>query len=114
MTVDRGERTVQAAQAKLFAADIVDVTSDAVQVFGGYGYSEEYPVARRMRAAKIYQMYEGRVRCNASSSHVFESALPYVMELHVDVLALCRIVGLPWIAPVRCARFPSSKRRLGR
>ena len=61
MTVDRGERnTIQAAQAKLFAADIcVDVTSDAVQVFGGYGYSEEYPVARRMRAAKIYQIYEG-------------------------------------------------------
>ena len=61
MTVDRGERnTIQAAQAKLFAADIcVDVTSDAVPVFGGYGYSEEYPVARRMRAAKIYQIYEG-------------------------------------------------------
>ena len=32
---------------------------DAVQVLGGYGYSEEYPVARRMRGAKIYQIFEG-------------------------------------------------------
>jgi acyl-CoA dehydrogenase len=58
---DSGERnTLDAAHAKLFAADMaMEVTTDAVQVFGGYGYSEEYPVARRMRGAKIYQIFEG-------------------------------------------------------
>ena len=34
-------------------------TTDAVQVFGGYGYSREYPVEKLMRDAKIYQIYEG-------------------------------------------------------
>ncbi len=34
-------------------------TTDAVQVFGGYGYSAEYPVEKLMRDAKIYQIYEG-------------------------------------------------------
>jgi acyl-CoA dehydrogenase len=33
--------------------------TDAVQVFGGYGYSQEYPVEKLMRDAKIYQIYEG-------------------------------------------------------
>ena len=37
----------------------MEVTTDAVQVFGGYGYSEEYPVARRMRGAKVVQIFEG-------------------------------------------------------
>ena len=35
------------------------VTTDAVQVFGGYGYSQEYPVEKLMRDAKIFQIYEG-------------------------------------------------------
>jgi len=35
------------------------VATDAVQVFGGYGYSQEYPVEKLMRDAKIYQIYEG-------------------------------------------------------
>ena len=46
--------------AKLFASDAaMSVTTDAVQVFGGYGYSREYPVERLMRDAKITQIYEG-------------------------------------------------------
>jgi acyl-CoA dehydrogenase len=46
--------------AKLAATDMaMKVTTDAVQVFGGYGYSEEYPVEKLMRDAKIYQIYEG-------------------------------------------------------
>ena len=48
------------AHAKRFAADMaMQVTTDAVQVYGGYGYSEEYPVARLMRGAKVMQIYEG-------------------------------------------------------
>ncbi|HNW33740.1 MAG TPA: acyl-CoA dehydrogenase [Candidatus Ozemobacteraceae bacterium] len=50
----------EAAMAKLYASDTaMAVTTDAVQVFGGYGYSREYPVERFMRDAKITQIYEG-------------------------------------------------------
>lgn len=46
--------------SKLYAGDIaMEVTTDAVQVFGGYGYTREYPVERFMRDAKITQIYEG-------------------------------------------------------
>ena len=58
---DNGIRnTESAAHSKRFAADTaMEVTTDAVQIFGGYGYSEEYPVARLMRGAKVLQIYEG-------------------------------------------------------
>lgn len=50
----------EAAMAKLYASDTaMQVTTDAVQIFGGYGYSREYPVERLMRNAKITQIYEG-------------------------------------------------------
>ncbi len=60
-TIDQGKRnTKQAAFAKLFAADTaVKVATDAVQVFGGNGFNEEYPVEKLYRDAKIYQIYEG-------------------------------------------------------
>ena len=46
--------------AKLFAAEAAsDVTRRAVQLFGGYGYTREYPVERMMRDAKITEIYEG-------------------------------------------------------
>ncbi len=49
-----------ASIAKLVAGDTaMRVTTDAVQVFGGYGYIDEYPVERMMRDAKITQLYEG-------------------------------------------------------
>ena len=49
-----------AAMAKLFCGDTaMAVTTDAVQVLGGYGYTTEYPVERMMRDAKITQLYEG-------------------------------------------------------
>ncbi|SHJ72165.1 butyryl-CoA dehydrogenase [Clostridium cavendishii DSM 21758] len=52
--------TVEAARAKLFAAEVaMDVTTKAVQIFGGYGYTKEYPVERMMRDAKITEIYEG-------------------------------------------------------
>jgi acyl-CoA dehydrogenase len=59
--VDNGQPNVkEAAIAKAFAADTcMKTTTDAVQVFGGYGYSREYPVEKLMRDAKIYQIYEG-------------------------------------------------------
>jgi len=50
----------EAAMAKLYASDAaMAVATDAVQIFGGYGYSREYPVERLMRDAKITQIYEG-------------------------------------------------------
>jgi len=60
-SVDAGERnTTAAAYAKAYAADMaMKVTTDAVQVFGGYGYMSEYPVEKLMRDAKIFQIYEG-------------------------------------------------------
>ena len=52
--------TMYSAMSKLFAADIaVQVTVDAVQVFGGYGYMRDYPIEKYMRDAKITQIYEG-------------------------------------------------------
>jgi len=50
----------QAAMAKMFASDVaMRVTTEAVQVFGGYGYTRDFPVERMMRDAKITQIYEG-------------------------------------------------------
>jgi butyryl-CoA dehydrogenase len=52
--------TLEASMAKCFAADAaMRVTTDAVQVFGGYGYTRDFPVERYMRDAKIMQIYEG-------------------------------------------------------
>ncbi len=52
--------TVEAARAKLFASEVaMEVTTKAVQLFGGYGYTKDYPVERMMRDAKITEIYEG-------------------------------------------------------
>jgi acyl-CoA dehydrogenase len=58
---DHGHRnTLEAAYAKCFAADTaMRVTTEAVQVFGGYGYTKDYPVEKLMRDAKVFQIYEG-------------------------------------------------------
>jgi len=54
------EFTREAARAKLFATDTaMRVTTDAVQLLGGYGYCKEYPVERLMRDAKATQIVEG-------------------------------------------------------
>jgi acyl-CoA dehydrogenase len=59
--LDGGMRnTVESSHAKRFAADsAMEVTTDAVQVYGGYGFIKEYPVEKLMRDAKIMQLYEG-------------------------------------------------------
>lgn len=63
----------EAAMAKLFASDIaMEVTVDAVQIFGGYGYIREYPAERFMRDAKICQIYEGT---NQAQRMVISSAV---------------------------------------
>jgi alkylation response protein AidB-like acyl-CoA dehydrogenase len=55
-----GELTKASAMAKLYCTDVaMEVTTEAVQVLGGYGYIKEYPVERMMRDAKITQLYEG-------------------------------------------------------
>ncbi len=54
------ELTKISAMAKLYCSDVaMDVTTDAVQILGGYGYMQEYPLERMMRDAKITQLYEG-------------------------------------------------------
>lgn len=60
--VDRGLKDVgtASAAAKLFASEVaMQVSTDAVQIFGGYGYMRDYPVEKFMRDAKITQIYEG-------------------------------------------------------
>src|SRR5438046_6703268 len=59
--LDQGKRnTLACSHAKRFAADTaMEVTTDAVQVYGGYGFIKEYPVEKLMRDAKIMQLYEG-------------------------------------------------------
>jgi alkylation response protein AidB-like acyl-CoA dehydrogenase len=62
MAIDEGVEplTKLSAMAKLFCGDTaMDVTTEAVQILGGYGYMKEYPVERMMRDAKITQIYEG-------------------------------------------------------
>mgnify|MGYP005836348841 CR=1 FL=1 len=57
---DPKEISKVSGMAKLFASDVaMKVTTDAVQIFGGYGYMREYPVEKMMRDAKILQIYEG-------------------------------------------------------
>ncbi len=59
--VDRGQRnSLQSSCAKCYASDVaMRVTTDAVQIFGGYGYTKDYPVEKYMRDAKLLQIYEG-------------------------------------------------------
>jgi acyl-CoA dehydrogenase len=59
--LDQGKRnTIESSHAKRFAADsAMEVTTDAVQVYGGYGFIKEYKVEKLMRDAKILQLYEG-------------------------------------------------------
>jgi (2S)-methylsuccinyl-CoA dehydrogenase len=61
MKKDQGERAdLEAGYAKAFAAEMAErVTSEALQVFGGYGYSREYPVQRYWRDARVFRIFEG-------------------------------------------------------
>jgi butyryl-CoA dehydrogenase len=64
--------------AKLFASDVaMKVTTDAVQVFGGYGYMRDYPVEKYMRDAKITQIYEGtnQIQRSVIASEIIKESL---------------------------------------
>src|SRR5205814_8953008 len=59
-SADGPDLTKLSAMAKLYCTDVaMKVTTDAVQILGGYGYIQEYPLERMMRDAKITQIYEG-------------------------------------------------------
>jgi len=65
------------AMAKLYASDVaMKVTTDAVQILGGYGYMKEYPVEKMMRDAKITQIYEGtnQIQRNIIATHLIKQA----------------------------------------
>ena len=80
---DGPELTKVSAMAKLFCSDVaMEVTTDAVQVLGGYGYIKEYPVERMMRDAKITQLYEG-----TSEVQRLVIAREMVRELRASALA---------------------------
>ena len=62
---DDADLTYFGAAAKCFASDAaMQITTDAVQLLGGYGYTKDYPVERMMRDAKITQIYEGTNQIN--------------------------------------------------
>lgn len=75
---DQGRRNTKfASMAKMMAGDTaMRVTTNAVQIFGGYGYNTEYPVEKLMRDAKIFQIYEGtnQIQRLIISRHVLEEA----------------------------------------
>jgi acyl-CoA dehydrogenase len=76
--MDEGRRNTKFASfAKCFAGDIAArIATDAVQIFGGYGYNTEYPVEKLYRDCKIFQIYEGtqQIQRLIISRHVFEEA----------------------------------------
>ena len=79
-TSDSGAKSVSkdAAMAKVFASDAaMKVTTDAVQIFGGYGYMRDYPIEKYMRDAKITQIYEGanQIQKNIIASHLIKESL---------------------------------------
>ncbi|MCL4138778.1 UNVERIFIED_CONTAM: hypothetical protein GTU68_057125 [Idotea baltica] len=61
LLLDAGKKSsLESSMAKRFSADIaMKASTDAVQIFGGYGYTKEYPVEKLMRDAKLMQIYEG-------------------------------------------------------
>ncbi|TAH39722.1 MAG: acyl-CoA dehydrogenase [Planctomycetota bacterium] len=79
---DNGTRHISkyAAMCKCFATDTaMQVATDAVQIFGGYGYMEDYPIAKFMRDAKILQIYEGtnQVQRMVIARHLIKEAMEF-------------------------------------
>ncbi len=79
-SIDAGAKdfSKESAMAKVFASDVaMKVTTDAVQIFGGYGYMKEYPVEKMMRDAKITQIYEGtnQIQRNVIAANIIKEAI---------------------------------------
>ncbi len=76
---DRGQPSAKASSiAKAYATDIaMEVTTDAVQIFGGYGYTREFMVEKYMRDAKLMQIYEGtnQIQRLVIARHIFKEAM---------------------------------------
>ena len=77
--IDAGVKKIarDSAMAKLFASDTaMKVTTDCVQIFGGYGYMKDYPMEKYMRDAKITQIYEGtnQIQRNIIASHLIKES----------------------------------------
>ena len=76
--------TLYSSMAKRFAADTaMEVTTDAVQIFGGYGYMKEYPVEKLMRDAKLFQIYEGTSQIQRLV--IAERDLPARVAIEIDL-----------------------------
>ncbi|MFX1571956.1 MAG: acyl-CoA dehydrogenase family protein [Promethearchaeota archaeon] len=82
---DQGmDNNLSSAIAKAFASDVVmKVTTEAIQIFGGYGYLRTYPVEKLFRDAKLYQIYEGtsevqRIIISRFVMKGYEHAMPYL------------------------------------
>jgi acyl-CoA dehydrogenase len=82
--LDQGKRnTLESSHAKRFAADTaMEVATDAVQIYGGYGFIKDYPVEKLMRDAKIMQLYEG-----TSQIQRLVIARETLLPRHVEALA---------------------------
>ncbi|MCU0725831.1 MAG: acyl-CoA dehydrogenase family protein [Planctomycetes bacterium] len=94
LNIDRGASNIGflAAQAKLFATNAaMEVTTEAVQLFGGYGFMKDYPIEKFMRDAKITQIYEGtnEIQRLVISRNLIKSAM------HMDHLA--PYCPMPWL-----------------
>ncbi len=77
--IDAGEKDFgrESAMCKVLAGDVaMRVTTDAVQIFGGYGYMRDYPVEKYMRDAKITQIYEGtnQIQRNVIARHIIKDS----------------------------------------
>jgi len=78
-TADKNSKdlTKVSAMSKLFASNVaMKVTTDVVQIFGGYGYMRDYPVEKMMRDAKILQIYEGtnQIQLNVIGQHIIKES----------------------------------------
>lgn len=84
---DEGQdNNLSSAVAKAFASDVaMNVTTEAIQIFGGYGYLRTYPVEKLFRDAKLYQIYEGtsevqRIIISRFVLNRYEHAMPYLAK----------------------------------
>ena len=84
---DQGmDNNLSSSIAKAFASDIaMKVTTEAIQIFGGYGYLRTYPVEKLFRDAKLYQIYEGtseiqRIVISRFAMKTYEHAMPSLFK----------------------------------